>query len=304
MGNVADVGVRELVREDSFQLRRHASAWVDGNPDLPVEDPRDPLGNGDQREVGAPRVEDHDLRAGKWGAEELGELPGRDCEPFRDPVDLLDGDQRVEVEDEVSHLAVSLLRRQRELLARARQAPQSARVPSAQPLEVLPGQHRVFEAVQRVVDLPQHGIDIGRRTRSALLGELQIEPGEREVLRAHVGEGQLREHQAVVRVPSVGLFEKLDRAPGVAPPQIRRTDFGQLRGHLLRGGSPRRNAFRVAAHSSQSFLERLFDRSRRHGHGRQDGELETQESERAEHAPGQRTRKGADAWPPRPVEAS
>src|SRR5262249_50585939 len=119
----------------------------------------------------------------------------------------------------------------------------------------LPGDDRVLDAVQAVVDLPQNGVDLGRGARRALLGELEIETGEGELAAAAVGRRQLREDAPVLLGEGVRLLQDLGCPAGVSGVEVDASDPAQLgRGCGGRGRS-RRGRGCPAARGGESAVE-------------------------------------------------
>ncbi len=302
--DLADHGVGELVRQKAVQRRRDPRVRVDADPDLSVEDARHPVGDRDERKIVAAGVEHDDLGRSERGAEQqglrfvaVGEARGRALGHRR-------RDHRVVVDREVLRLEKLLPAGDRELLPRAREAPQDRGIVPAQPLELLPGEHRILRPIQRVVHVSEGAVDLGRRLGGPPLGELQVEVRERVVLRAHVRERDVGEDEPVGLVPAVGLLEQLDGPSDLSLLEIGLADPAEIAGELLRRRRARRHGSGAPAQQRQLLLQ-IGRRPVRRRRGDGSKEKGTQKQGRRErHAKGYRIRKGAVAYPAFPLAES
>ena len=298
-----DQRVGELVREhrprgarrDGLRLHRHA--------DLAVVEAGDPVGNGHQREIGPARVQDHQLRRGDPPPEErrLSRVGG--LQVLARLAQQLLADAGVREDREVLEGEGPLAPRDRELVARPRQAAQEGGVRAAEADVLAPGEHGVVQAVQTEVRVAEDAVDLGRRPVHALLRQAKVESRVLVVVRAHVAERQLGQNQAVLLVERVGLGQKLGGAVDGALLEIRGAEPLELardtRGLL---GSRRGFGRPVVERGDGPVARGTGGRDRGRGPLRRKKERRPDER-RVDRCEAQGTRKGVVAWragPPTP----
>jgi hypothetical protein len=146
--------------------------------------------------------------------------------------------------------------------------------------------------VQAVVDVSEDGVDLGRRSRGAGFGALQVETRGVEVLGPHERQRELRLDQAVSLVEREGFAQQLDGAACLPFGETLPAQLRQAVRDLPRGGRAGRDFLSAPVELGDRAVAIGRVLSRQSQRGEQRG-LRDQE-----------TVNGADAWRAWPVAAS